>query len=226
MTTRRRILLRTLTICLLCLATAGGEPALAETASPDSIGSGETVAMNSSAAAGSEVTATAPTITSVTSVVHGNTFYAHITGEPGKLYYLYVKDEGLPSVDQYPLIAPGQPYVAPGTSVPVGEAANFTHTKAHVAVDGYGNRWIQFNTTPFTRAQSFTFGVVDPLNLLSIRHGRGGRLTMGTMLSDRIRNRCLLRRRRDHTLWRQYRQRDHLPLPDRPEPPGQRCQAR
>ncbi len=96
------------------------------------------------------------------SVIRGNNFVVTITGESKKMYYVYVKDAGLTNANEYPLIAPGQPSVSPGTGVPVSEAANFTYTKANVTTNAGGSRTVQFNTTSATDDQSFTIKVLDP----------------------------------------------------------------
>ncbi|MDN7026172.1 DUF3821 domain-containing protein [Methanoculleus sp. FWC-SCC1] len=95
------------------------------------------------------------------SVIRGNNFVVTITGESNKMYYVYIKDASL-NGNEYPQIAPGQPSVVPGTTVPVAEAANFTFTKANVTTNAAGTRTVQFNTNSTTDDQSFTLKVLDP----------------------------------------------------------------
>ncbi|WP_128692333.1 hypothetical protein [Methanoculleus taiwanensis] len=96
------------------------------------------------------------------SVVYDNNFVVTMVGEPATVYSLYVNDAGLASEEQYPLIAPGQPGVLPGTGVLADEAADFPYTKANLTTNAAGTRTVQFNTSFTTEIRSFTITVVDP----------------------------------------------------------------
>ncbi|MCK9307404.1 MAG: S8 family serine peptidase, partial [Methanoculleus sp.] len=90
-------------------------------------------------------------------------FTVTVSGEPSRSYWLYVRDAGLSSAGDYPLIAPNQVGVAPGVDMAgITDATNFTYTRAQITTSLSGTRWIQFNTTCFTNDQSFTITVVDP----------------------------------------------------------------
>ncbi len=96
------------------------------------------------------------------SVIRGNTFVVTIIGESGKAYWLYVRDAGLAS-NQYPLVAPGQPGVVPGTNLPgVTDAADVLYTRAQITTNAAGTRTVMFNTTTATDERRFTIKVVDP----------------------------------------------------------------
>ena len=114
--------------------------------------------------AAAPVTAQPPSIVSnKDSVIRSYSFAVTVSGEPSRPYWLYVRDAGLPTAAEYPLITPGQVGVTPGVEmVGVTDAADFTDTRAQIATSAGGTRMVEFNTTHATRAQNFTITVVDP----------------------------------------------------------------
>ncbi|WP_301663649.1 DUF3821 domain-containing protein [Methanoculleus frigidifontis] len=110
-----------------------------------------------------EVSADSLSLASSTgSVTPGQSFAVAVAGSPRTAYWLYVKDAGLTAESDYPLLAPGQPGVAPNVDLPAVEAANYTYTKAYVTTTADGSRMVQFNTGFATKNQTFTIKVVNP----------------------------------------------------------------
>jgi len=95
-------------------------------------------------------------------ITRGQAFNVTISGDTRAQYILYVRDAGLASENEYPLIAAGQPGVLLGDTVtaPV-DAADFASTRAYVVTDIAGHRTVQFNTSPTTAQQKFTMRIVD-----------------------------------------------------------------
>ncbi|PKL61210.1 MAG: hypothetical protein CVV31_12595 [Methanomicrobiales archaeon HGW-Methanomicrobiales-2] len=116
--------------------------------------------------AAAPVTAQPPSIVSnKDSVIHSYNFIVTVSGEPSRPYWLYVRDAGLPTAAEYPLIAPGQVGVTPGVEMAdITDVADFTDTRAQIATSAGGTRMVEFNTTHATRAQNFTITVVDPVD--------------------------------------------------------------
>ncbi len=108
---------------------------------------------------------TIPTLTleaNKDAVIRSNPFVVTVTGESKKAYWLYVRDAGLAS-DEYPLVAPGQPGVVPGTGLSgVTDAADPAFTRATATTSAAGTRTVQFNTSFATDIRRFTIKVVDP----------------------------------------------------------------
>ncbi|WP_442919568.1 S8 family serine peptidase [Methanoculleus sp.] len=97
------------------------------------------------------------------SVIHSYRFAVTVSGEPSSPYWLYVRDAGLPTAAEYPLITPGQLGVTPGVEMAdITDAADFTDTRAQIITSAGGTRTVEFNTTHATRVQNFTITVVDP----------------------------------------------------------------
>jgi trimeric autotransporter adhesin len=84
--------------------------------------------------------------------IRGTTFVVTITGESVKAYNLFVKPVGTLTVEQHPLIAPGQPGVVIGANA----------TQATVTTTAGGTRAVQFNTSEVTNDRTFTIRVEDP----------------------------------------------------------------
>ena len=102
-------------------------------------------------------------VSSKESVVRSHSFVVTISGEASSPYWLYVRDAGLSSAEEYPLIAPHQVGVTPGVDMAgITDATNFTYARAQITTNAGKTRPVQFNTTCLTKARNFTITVVDP----------------------------------------------------------------
>jgi PGF-CTERM protein len=95
------------------------------------------------------------------SLVRGNSFTVTVAGESNTVYYLYVRDAGVPSNWNYPWMIP-QNGVDFTTNIPARFVPNIPgNAMANVTTTAAGTRTVQFNTDNSVKDQSFTIRVQD-----------------------------------------------------------------